>query len=58
MFSFVQGPISGILIGTPTSGQSGPGSNGNEGLLNTFQVSRTRALSPNAVYCHARDILF
>ena len=38
------------LIGTITPGQSGPGSNGNEGVDST--VSTTGALPLDAVQCH------
>ena len=31
------------MIGTTTLGQSGPGSNGNEGVLHTPQMSKTGA---------------
>ena len=44
-------PINGTLIGTTTQGQSGPGSNGNEGVLPIPQSSRTRT-SHQMVYCH------
>ena len=34
-------PIDGTLTGTTTPGQSVPGSNGDEGVLNIPQTSRT-----------------
>ena len=42
-------PIDGILTGTITLGQSGPGSNGNEGTLYFLQSSGTGASPSNAV---------
>ena len=42
-------PIDRILTGTTTYGQSGPGSNGNEKILLTPQLSRTGALQLDAV---------
>ena len=39
-------PIVGDLTGTTTLDQSGPGSNGNEGVLQTSQISRTEASPP------------
>ena len=39
-----------MLIGTTTPGQNGPESNGNEGILDTLQISTTRALPLDAVY--------
>ena len=36
-------------IGTTTPSQSGPGSNGNKGVLHIFQGSRTRALLADRV---------
>ena len=33
-------PVNGTLTGTSALGQSGPGSNGNEGVLNIPQGSR------------------
>ena len=41
--------IDGTLTGTTTLGYCGPGSNGNEGVLNTTQISRTGALPSDAV---------
>ena len=41
-------PVGRTLFGATTTGQSGPGSNGNEGVLNVPQSSKTRA-SP--LYC-------
>ena len=41
--------INGILTGTITPDQSGPGSNGNEGVLHTPQIPRTGTLPTNAV---------
>ena len=38
-----------MLRGTTTLGESGPGINSNNGLLNTAQSSRTGASSSNAV---------
>ena len=45
----------GILTGTNTSGKSGPGSNGNEGVLHISQNSWTGASSSDAVYCHIQE---
>ena len=42
-------PLGGILIGTTTSGLSGPVSNGNEGTLHNSQISRTRASPSDTV---------
>ena len=36
-------------------GQSGPGSNGNEGVLHIPQISRTESSPSVAVYCHTQD---
>ena len=36
-------------MGTTTQGQSGPGSNDNEGLFRTPRISKTRALPSDAV---------
>ena len=47
-----------VLISTTPPGQCGPRSNGNEGVLHTTQISRTRVPSPNAVlYCIKDTIL-
>ena len=40
------------LTGYTTPDQSGPGSNGNEGVFHTPQISRTGAFS-YAVQCHS-----
>ena len=37
------------ITGTTTMGQSGPGSNGNEGVLHTLQNTKTRASLSDAV---------
>ena len=42
-------PIDETLIDTTTPSQGGTGSNGNEGVLITSQVSTTRAPVPDAV---------
>ena len=39
---------------TTTPGQSGSGSNGNEGVLNIIQISRAEA-SPSNFLCHIQD---
>ena len=39
-------------------GQSGPGSNDNEGVLHTTQIFRTGASSSDAVQCHTKDTPF
>ena len=41
-----------ILTGTTTPGQSGPGSNGNERVCHTLQISRIGPSPSNAVWCH------
>ena len=41
--------MDGTLTGTTIPCQSGPGSNGNEGILHTPQTSKTRALPSDAV---------
>ena len=56
-FKQIYRPIHGTLSGTTTPGQSGPGSNGNEEVFYTSQISRTRTLPPDSVYCHTQDIL-
>ena len=47
--------IDGTLAGSTNSGQSGPGSNGNEGVLYIPQNSRAGALPLNAVQCYIQD---
>ena len=42
-------PIDGTLTSITTPGQSESGSNGNEELLHSPQISRTRASPPDAV---------
>ena len=42
-------PIDGTLIGTTPPDQSGPGSNGNEGVIHTLQIYRTGISSSDAV---------
>ena len=42
----------GTLAGTNTPGQSGPGSNDNEGVL---QIRQTPILKPDTVECHKHD---
>ena len=42
------------VSGTTTPGQSRPWSNGNEGVLDTPQISRTGASSSDAVYCQTQ----
>ena len=41
--------IDGILTNTSTSDQSGPGSNGNEGVLQTSLFFRTGGLQSDAI---------
>ena len=41
--------MNGTLIGTTSLGQSGPGGNGNEGVLHTSQILRTEASPSDAV---------
>ena len=48
MFWFIW-PIDGTLTGTTTLGQSGPKSNGNEGVLQLPQSSKTGTLALDAV---------
>ena len=43
------GPIDKTLKSTTTMGQSGPGSNGNEGVIHTCQISRTGSSPSDAV---------
>ena len=43
------------LTDTNTLCQSGPESNGNEGVFHTPYISRTGASSLDAVYCHPQD---
>ena len=43
------------LAGTTSQGQSGPGSNVNQGVLHIPQTSRTRASLFNAVLCHTQN---
>ena len=45
----------GILIGTTTLSLSGPGSNGNEGVLHIPQSSKTEAFTLDSVKCHTQD---
>ena len=42
-------PIDETLTSTTTLGQSGPGSNSNEEVLNTLQISQTGISSSDAV---------
>ena len=42
-------PIDRILSGATIPGQSGPGSDGNEGLLYITQISKTKASPSDAV---------
>ena len=42
-------PIDGTLTGTSTLGLSKPRSNGNKGILHTFQISRTGASPSDTV---------
>ena len=41
--------LNGTLSDMTPLGQSGPGSNGNEGIFHTPQISRTGASAPDAV---------
>ena len=50
--------IDKTLTGTTILGQSGPGSNGNERLLHTPQISRTGASSSDNVSYHTQDTHF
>ena len=45
--------MEGILTGTTNPGQSGPESNGNDGVN-----SRTGASSSDAVYCHTQNTVY
>ena len=42
----------GTLTGTTNLGQSGPGSNGKDGVYHILENSRTEASLSDAVYCH------
>ena len=44
--------MDGTQTGTNISGQSGHGSNSNEGVIHTHQIYRTGASPPDAVYNH------
>ena len=48
-------PIDETITSTITLGQSGPGSNGNEGVLHIPQNFRTVSSSSDAVQCHTED---
>ena len=48
-------PIDGTLTGAITPGQSGPGSNGNEGVLQISQSSGTGASLLDADLSHTQD---
>ena len=50
-------PIYETLTGTTTSGQSGPGSNGNEGVFHTTQISRTGVSPSDVVWCYTQEPL-
>ena len=43
------------LVNSTTLSQSGPGSNGNEGVLHIPQSSRTGASPSDAIECHTED---
>ena len=47
-------PLFDPQMGTAISGLSGPGSNCNEGVLHTAQISRTGVLPPDTVLCHIK----
>ena len=49
-------PIDETLTGPSNLSQSGPGSNGNEGVLHTPQSSRNGASPSIVVKCHTWDI--
>ena len=49
-------PIDWTLTGTATLSKSGPGSNGNEGVLYIPQSSRTGALQSDTVWSHSFDV--
>ena len=51
-------PLDGTLKGTITPGQSGPGSNSNEGVLHTTKNSRAEASQPDAINYRTQDTLF
>ena len=51
-------PLERILAGTTSLSQSWPGSNGNEGVLQTPQISRTGTSPSDAVFCHIQDTSF
>ena len=46
--------IDWTLTGSITTGQSEPGSNGNEGVLHILQISRNAASTLDVVYCHTQ----
>ena len=46
------------LTGIIALGQCGPGSNVNEGVLHTPQISRTGVSRSDVVYCHTKDRSF
>ena len=48
--------IYGALTGTTNPDQSGPGSNWNEGVLYSPQISRIGVSSSDAVWCYTEDI--
>ena len=49
-------PVDGSIISTTTPSQSGPGINGNEGVLHTPEISTSGASSSVVVKCHTQDI--
>ena len=51
-------PRDGILTGRTSPRKSEPGSNGNEEVIYTLQISRTGASSSNATECHIQDTTF
>ena len=50
--------IDGIQTGTTTQGQSGPESNGYEGVVCTLQISRTDVLPSDTVLSQTHDSTF
>ena len=51
-------PFAGTLTGTHMPCQSGPGSNGNKGVLHTSKISITGFLPSDAVLCNTLDTYF
>ena len=47
----------GLLTGTPTPGQSGPWSNGNEGVLHIPQSSKTKVSPSDGLVLYSGHLL-